>query len=225
MDNTTALVIKTPGKLPWDAEIEDEVNIANSNDLIRLKHGLMANIPIVCRGIKCPYYPACLVDKTKIRAGKRCPTEVATLIMRFEDYCKSLLIEDNDTVDLSLVRELVDIEIQIMRASGYMAVNPSFVEDVVAGIAPNGTPYYKPELSMAVRYKETLRKERHRILTLLNSTRKDRVNTLKRIDPSTMAASLIAKAKALEKQGAIINADFTINEDVVVKFAPIEGEL
>ena len=171
-----------------------------------MKHGILANVPMICRGNRCPYIKTCYLTEEERPEGKRCPIEVAEVISEFEKYVESLNVEPDNFVDISLVKELVDIEIQIRRAERKIAESGDFEEQVVAAVSQNGDVYYKPELKKAVEYKERLRKERHRILQLLNSTRKDKKTDNSQLDPSVMFAQIMAKMQA-------INTTATVKED------------
>ena len=194
--------------LPWKISPQQEPAVEEQREVLAQSHGLFAHVPIICHGGRCPYAKTCMVDPADRLPGERCPTEIAFILNRFKEYCTALGLspdKEEDVVDMGLVRELVDIEIQLMRADSLMAIDATPIKDVIAVLAEDGTAYYKPELHRAVELKTTLRKTRHNILSLLNSTRKDR-NAGKLMDPSSLAASLIERAKELEKQGALKGA-------------------
>lgn len=187
------------------AEIPDfwsvsEEGLESADQGLQNRYGMLAAIPMICKVHACPFAEVCHIPKDQLKKGQRCPIEVATVMDRYERYIKHLDVDDENVVDLSLVRELVDIEIQMMRADMKLAIDADFVEMVVASVDPNGQPYYKPELNKAVDYKDRLRRERHRILDLLASTRKN-VGSQNSNDPSTLAAILLKKAaeRAQEK--------------------------
>lgn len=170
----------------------DEKNVESAKGVITSRYGLLASVPMICRGSKCPFYEACFIPRSERKKGERCPIEVATILDRFERYVKQLNVEEDNIVDLSLIRELVDIEVQMVRADMKLAIDADFVEQVVAGIDQQGQAWHKPELHKAVDYKDRLRRERHRILDLLASTRKN-ASQHQHMDPSTMAAVLMKK--------------------------------
>lgn len=187
----------------WGIDAQAAKGISRASGMAGLRHGFTAGIPIVCKGPACPYVQTCYLDPGERPLRGRCPIEIASLIHLFEQYCASLEVGPNDVVDLGLIKELVDIEIQIMRADNKMASDSDFVEEVTVAIDQAGKELKRPELVKAVDYKERLRRERHRILNLLNSTRKDRQRELPPVDPSSVAAALIARAAELQRQGRV----------------------
>lgn len=184
------------------------------------KHGIIASIPIICRGNKCPYVETCPMKALEINVdelnGQRCPVEVSTIMRKFEEYIDYFNI-DLDSVDhvvIGLIKELIDYEIQIERADNIMAKQGDFLEEVVVGISADGKPIKNKEIAKPVDYKERATKKKHDILQLLNSTPKDKAGQKLNItmDPSTYAAQLLAKAKDLQDV-EIVDVDAIVEED------------
>lgn len=211
----------------WPAIKDNKVlqAVKRSATLSSMKHGLAAGIPIICRGNKCPYVTTCFLAEDERPVGERCPIEMGAIISRFEQYCRALDIGEDDVVDMALVRQLVDIEIQMLRADNKMAIDGDFIEQVVAAVTEDGRAFYKPELHKAVDLKDKLRKDHHRILQLLNSTRKDRERLRREAsDPSILAATLMAKVRDLEKQGKIKTIiDISEDEYSVTEETGVDG--
>jgi predicted HNH restriction endonuclease len=132
--------------------------------------------------------------------GERCPVEIATIIDRFNKYVKQLRIDPDNIVDLGLVKNLVDVEIQLARADRRCAITADIVEQVIAVVTERGEAYYRPEISKAAEYKLKLISEHGRILSLLNATRKDKAANKMNIsiDASNYAAQLLRRKAMLE---------------------------
>lgn len=151
-----------------------------------LKHGMYASIPLVCKGTDCPYYDVCTVD-AKLRVnGIRCPMEIAAIMNRFDSWCmhfeiqqEGQYISERDLVDASLIRDLVDNEIQTLRADNKIAMSADFIQRSVAEIDRKCNVYYEDVIHPAAEYKLSLQEKRYKILNLLNSTRKDKADLLK----------------------------------------------
>ncbi|MEW6770032.1 MAG: hypothetical protein AB1330_01380 [Bacillota bacterium] len=162
------------------------------------RHGLYASIPIICKLDRCPYAQTCrLIDEGLAPAGERCPLEIAAMQRLFQAYMEELEVEDDAAVDIMLIRELVSIDIAILRCENKLAVDADFLQEVAVAVTPKGHIITKPEIHKAAEYKDKLLEKRHRVLQLLNSTRKDKAGSkhVFMFDPSTRAVELLEKAR------------------------------
>lgn len=169
---------------------------ANSIQLAR--HGFYASIPIICRGPRCPYAATCQLLKEDLApVGERCPLEIAAAQRLFQAYVDELKIDPDSAVDLTLVRELISLDIAILRCENKLAADADFVQEVAVAVTPRGHVITKPEIHRAAEYKDKLLEKRHRVLQLLNSTRKDKAGTKITVqyDPSVRAAELLKRAR------------------------------
>lgn len=210
--------LDTTAKNIWavDRRLMDTVEKARKQ--VGSVHGMFSSVPIICRGRSCPYFHTCFIPLDELQPGKRCPIEIATILERFDQYCRELNIDpEKEIVDAGLVKEVVDLEIMMVRADGLLARDASVIEEVVGGMTQKGQKYYKPQIHTAVELKEKLRKEKTRILNQLNATRKDKkAELINNNDPSSVAAKIIQKVKELEKRKEIIDAevvDVEVEED------------
>lgn len=185
-------------------------NVKAAHGMMSTKHGFYANIPIICRAHKCPYFEACYIPEDDLEFGTRCPIEVATILQLHERYCMQLEIDPNNvdpkkhSVDLSLINELVELQIKLMRTQKKLAMDADYVEQVVAGSTPDGQLFTRPELSQSELFAERLRKDIHKIMDDILGTRKSQKSTQgDNGDPSSKAANLMAQArKMMEASGA-----------------------
>lgn len=174
------------------------------------KHGLYASIPMLCKAEECPYAAVCpLVDMGKAPKGERCPLEIAMILRKYEEYGREFGIDDNNVVDMSLVKDLIDYDIQLFRAENKIAVQGDFVEDVVVTVTEGGEAITAPQLSKATEYKDKIMTKRFKILELMNSTRKDKAGDKMTIqlDPSSYASQLMSQIAGGMKPGQIIDMD------------------
>lgn len=206
-NNVPATSNQTPLPSMWKQNTQGLENVRKARQTLALKHGMFASVPIICKGQSCPYFQTCWIPEADLQVGERCPIEIGAILERFDRYCDELGVNPQDEiVDAGLVKEVVDIEIMMVRADGLLAKDGNLIEEVVAGVSPKGQEYYKPEIHLAVELKERLRKEKTRILNQLNATRKDKKGEGDIAnDPSSVAARIIAKVKNLEKKGTIID--------------------
>jgi hypothetical protein len=195
-------------KLPMEWQFSNKgmqaLNIASQ--MANVKHGLYASIPMLCRGADCPYAGTCpLLAMELAPVAERCPLEVSKIMKRFEQYSQQLDIDEDNIVDMTLIKDLIDLDIQLIRADNKLAVDADFIQDVTVTITEHGDEITQPQIHKAVEYKDKLLKKRHDVLGLLHSTRKDKAGDKLTItlDPSTYASQLMAQAQASMKQNII----------------------
>lgn len=210
MSNQLSIVDELKQQLPaawkFNSQSVGLENVRKSTAMMKLKHGLYSGIPIVCKGSSCPYRQTCWIDNADLEVGGRCPIEIGAILDRFESYINELGIEPDSAVDLSLLKDIIDIEIMMLRADNSLAISGDFIEQVVAGADNKGRPLIKPELHKAFEAKSKLRSERIKLLNQLNSTRKDKKEESKvKTDPSSVAAQLLMKMKKLHEEGKIVD--------------------
>lgn len=167
------------------------------------KHGMLASVPLICKGVECPYRQSCTIDEEELPRGYRCPIEIGAIISRFEHWCNHFdikinndIIDDRDLVDATLIRDLIDNEIQILRAENRIAISADFIAKTIATVDNKGKAHYKDEISPEATFKMSLLDKKYKILQLLNSTRKDKAKVDKiELTPSQQAMSIFNKIK------------------------------
>lgn len=165
--------------------------VAQSNN----RYSLLSNIPIRCKGQACPYLGTCTVDINILPIGERCPIEIATLLTRFEKYCNELGITDDMTVDLGQIKELVDLEVMILRCDSKIASSVDFVEEALRDVTKGGVYIYEKVVSQEAQYKMTLYERHSKILKDLNATRSNKKNSDDLADASKAASLLMRRIK------------------------------
>lgn len=191
----------------WKMPAQHVAGVTKTATIINSKHGMLSGVPIVCKGDQCPYKDTCMIDIADRIVGSRCPQEIGALLARFSNLCRELEVGQEDFVDLGQVKELVDIEIMIMRCDNKMAIDADFIEKSVKDIAKNGRVLYENKISQAVELKLSLIEKHSKLLKDLNASRSSKKESNLNLDPSQTAAQLIQKAKEL---------------DIMLKNAPIE---
>lgn len=164
------------------------------------KHGLYASVPMLCKGEKCPYASVCpLVDMGKAPVGERCPLEIGMILQKYEEYAQEFGVDEDNIVDMGFVKDLIDCDIQIFRAENKMAVDGDFTEEYVITVTEGGEAITDTRLSKASEYKEKIQNKKHKILQLMNSTRKDKAGDKLTVslDPSSYASQLMQQAVQL----------------------------
>jgi hypothetical protein len=167
----------------------------------RIKHGLNANIPMICKAHDCPFYDVCRVPITQRVVGELCLHEVAAMVSRFESLCTELDISPDDHVDMGLIKDVVDIEIMLMRADKRLALDGDIVKEYFATVDQNGRKHKKEDVNVAVDLKLRLMDKKMKLLEKLNSTRKDKAEEAKKKkDNSVKSSVLMAKARLMREQ-------------------------
>lgn len=181
----------------WTKNPEAVKAIEVARRLRATKHGLYASVPILCKAEQCPYADACELQQIGMAPyGEKCPIEIAAIEELFYRYCEELGIDPEDksnTVDLVMVKELVDIDIALLRCDKKMAISADFIIDQVVGVDEDQMPVTRKELHPLTEYKEKLRNSKYKTLQLLNSTRKDKAGDkiTFQMDASKRAAELL----------------------------------
>lgn len=202
-----------PEDNPWGIKLKSKGPLANELSLFSTKHGLYSTIPLVCQGEDCIYAHVDPLHKSGMyEKGERCLTEIAFILTKYNAYKEELGIGDKDAVDQSLMRDLIDYDVQILRAETKMAFDGDFVKDVTVGIADNGKEIMQEQISQAAQYKDKVQEKRNRTLQLLASTRKDKKaeDMADKMDPSSYASMLMKQAEKIKGEEAeeILEAEY-----------------
>lgn len=197
----------------WVTSSRQADAVRSSRKMFNLKHGYLANVPMVCRDKNCPLNGVCTIPQGYRPKGERCPIEIAAVIDGFDKFCKELNVQDDDYFDQSQVKDLVDIEVKLMRTRGVLASAEHFIELVVIGTDSSGNKLETPQLHKATEYEDKLLARKAKILSDLNSTRKQREKNQKSNDPSSFATELIQKAMRAKMRIQVIDVDSDEQED------------
>lgn len=211
-----AVVTEVDGiQLPtaWGLAATNIDEVQKHRQSFNLKHGMFANVPMVCKAADCPMHKVCTVPLAKRPIGQRCPIEIAAIIDRYDKYCNELGIGPEEYFDQSQVKDLVDIEVKLLRTNGHLAISGNFIEQVVSGIDSDGNAHYRPELHKATDYEERLLNRKRAILADLNATRKSKKQDDHVDDPSSFAADLMRRAMKARQMGEVIEAEAVESDD------------
>lgn len=206
----------------WDQKKKDKV--AELTSPSRTKKAMFSSIPIVCRGDKCVYAEVCPLLKENVApVGYACPIESKLVANTMGAYIEQFDIEDDNFIELSMVREMVDLEVQYMRQNKMLSME-HFIQENVVGIDADGDPILRKELHIAAELGEKLHKRRQTLFKSFLATRESRLKAgLAAIDPATLTAGLIhsyrEQVQAIEemtkaKMGIIDHDDYVDGEIV-----------
>ena len=186
--------------------------IGNMNRIYSSKHGMFASVPIICKGPDCAYKDVCMVSQAQRIIGQRCPMEIAAILSRYEQWCMHFeintsddVIDAKDLVDATLIKDLVNIEVQILRAENKIALNGDFMADTLLDIDKKCQPYFGKIVAPETEFLMTLQDRKIKILNQLNATRKDKAADKRKESASDAAIEIFQKVKELERNQQVIN--------------------
>lgn len=190
--------------LPWLKMSEKATKAVQlSRSVQKTKHGLFANIPIVCQGPVCPYGETCMALGNDVAPeGEPCPVEIAQILELYDKYTEELKIDTTQMVNLSLLKSLIDAEITIARCEAILAKDANIIQELVTSVLPNGRVIKNPAPHIALDIKAKAIKQKNEAMQLLNSTPKDKAKTegINIIDASTYASRIRAEAERLRRE-------------------------
>lgn len=214
----------------WGVSAAVIQEMANVNKIYASKHGMFSGIPIVCKGANCVYKDVCMISPSQRSVGKRCPMEIAAILSRYEQWCMHFgintqddMLDPKDLVDATLIKDLVNIEIQMLRAENKVALSGDFMSDTLLDIDKKCQPYFGKVVSPEVEFIMTLQDKKIKILNQLNSTRKDKASDKHKENASEEAIKIFQKLKELQTANKITNvSDLEFNDNGFVKVDIVE---
>lgn len=205
----------------WGVDPAVIKEIGNMNRVYASKHGMFASVPIICKGPDCAYKDVCMVSQAQRVVGHRCPMEIAAILSRYEQWCMHFeistvqdVIDSKDIVDATLIKDLVNVEVQMLRAENKIALNGDIMADTLLDIDKKCQPYFGKIVSPEVEFLMTLQDKKVKILNQLNATRKDKAADKRKESASDTAIKIFQQVKELEKAQQIINiSDMDFDDD------------
>lgn len=211
----------------WGLTPTKTKQVSNISKVYFTKHGMFASIPILCRGVDCAYKDVCMVDPSERTVGSRCPMEIAALITRFNQWCQHFginidgeAIESKDLVDATLIKDLVNIEIQILRAENKIALSGDFMGETIIEVDKKCNAYYGTVITPESEFLMTLQDKKMKILNQLNATRKDKAADKRKESASDEAVRIFQQMQELQRKQNkakfdIMDVDFDENGDII----------
>lgn len=188
------------------------------------KSGVMryySSLPMKCKGKhKCIYKESCYLESIDLeqQIDQVCPIEVELILSYLQKYTEEFQIEDiNDsknTTIIGLLKDLIDMELQIERANKRLMEDGDYLEDRVIAVTEGGEKITNKEINQHIHFKIKMQEKKAQILDLLHATPKNKAKEQesKSFDPSTYAKEILAKAR----EAGYLNNNGTINvEDAV----------
>lgn len=211
----------------WGLTPTKTKQVSNISKVYFTKHGMFTAIPIICRGVDCVYKDVCMVDPSERTVGSRCPMEIAALITRFNQWCQHFginidgeSIESKDLVDATLIKDLVNTEIQILRAENKIALSGDFMGETLLEVDKKCNAYYGSIITPEAEFLMTLQDKKIKILNQLNATRKDKAADKRKEDASDEAVRIFQQMQELQRaqnksKFDIMDIDFDENGEII----------
>lgn len=165
----------------------------------KTRSSMFSSIPMTCESVKCIFESTCpLLQQNLAPHGKPCPIEMSMVSQFTAEYMEQLDVSPDNLVEVSMVRDLVDQEVQYLRKTKLLA-KEHFVQENIIGIDKDGSPILKKELHLAVELEDRLHKRRKDLRNQLLATREARAKTGQiQLDTAQAISEIIHKVHAIE---------------------------
>lgn len=185
--------------------------------MISTKHGLYANIPIVCKAENCPYATTCkLVEFNLAPLSEMCPLEVASIKARYEAYAQDFDLAAGSFTDQVIVNDLIETDILMDRCKKLIQNEVMPIMDSIVNFTDDGTPIYEKKVSPTIELNERLSKKRANLFSLMKATRKDKNESH---DDNLTVSDIFSQIAEMEKNGTGF-----IDEEVPEQFREDESK-
>lgn len=173
-------------------------------DLVRpqkTRNSMFSSIPMNCESERCIFASTCpLLKENLAPRNNPCPIEMSMVSQFTNEYMQQLDVNPNNLVEVSMVRDLVDQEIQYMRKTKLLA-KEHFIQENVIGVDQDGQPILKKELHLAVELEDKLHKRRKDLRNQLLATREARAKVGQvQLDTAQAISEIIDKVQSIENQ-------------------------
>jgi hypothetical protein len=93
----------------------------------RLRHGLNALIPLICKDSNCPFKDTCDIPADLRTTGEPCTIESKVSSSLKTQYWAAFQVNRDDIETLSHIDHLVNVEIKLLRCNRLFTVHPALV--------------------------------------------------------------------------------------------------
>lgn len=211
----------------WGLSKNTVKQVSNMSKLYSSKHGMFASVPIICKAQDCHYKDVCMVAPSDRILGHRCPMEIAAIITRFNQWCEHFeidttgdMIPPKDLVDATLIKDLVNIEVQILRVENKIALTGDFMAETLIDIDRKCQAYYGTIVTPEAEFLMTLQDKKIKLLNQLNATRKDKAADKRKESASDEAVRIFQQLQELQRsqnhlKSDIMDVEFDENGDII----------
>jgi hypothetical protein len=173
-------------------------------DLVRpqkTRTSMFSSIPMNCEAVKCIFASTCpLIKENLAPKGNPCPIEMSIVAQFTSEYMEQLDVLPENLVEVSMVRDLVDQEVQYIRKTKLLA-KEHFIQENIIGVDNDGNPILKKELHLAVELEDRLHKRRKDLRNQLLATREAKAKIGQtQLDTAQAISEIINKVQNIEIQ-------------------------
>jgi hypothetical protein len=167
----------------------------------KTRTAMFSSIPMNCEAERCVYASTCPLLKENVAPKNNpCPIEMSMVSQFTAEYLEQLDVNPNNLVEVSMVRDLVDQEVQYIRKTKLLA-KEHFIQENVIGIDQDGQPILKKELHLAVELEDKLHKRRKDLRNQLLATREAKAKVGQvQLDTAQAISDIINKVQSIENQ-------------------------
>lgn len=175
-----------------------------------LKHGASAAMPVICTGDSCPWRQRCVYWQIgKAPIGKQCLVELQLMKQWMLNFLEEYQVDIDNFTEMTLVSELVEVELQLYRCHLSLALDPeqaTGVMDVNIGFDNQGNPVTQKQISQLIELKEKLTVRKHKLIKMLVGDRQEKykreaaLKVREARDPSSSMAQLKEQMEGLQRE-------------------------
>ena len=190
---------------------------------------MFSSIPMNCEAAKCIFASTCPLHKENLAPkGNPCPIEMSMVAQFTAEYMEQLEVHSENLVEVSMIRDLVDQEVQYLRKTKLLA-KEHFIQENIIGIDHDGNPIMKKELHLAVELEDRLHKRRKDLRNQLLATREAKAKAGQtQIDSAQAISDILYKVQAvqIEKEKLIRKklGTYEVDDYIEASELPIELE-
>jgi len=181
----------------WSTEQREQaVNLIRPQ---KTRTSMFSSIPMNCEASKCIFASTCPLHQENLAPkGNPCPIEMSIVAQFTVEYMEQLDVHPDNLVEVSMVRDLVDQEVQYIRKTKLLA-KEHFVQENIIGIDKDGNPILKKELHLAVELEDKLHKRRKDLRNQLLATREAKAKVGQtQLDTAQAISDIIHKVQSIE---------------------------
>ena len=178
---------------------EDKAVVAEMVRPQKTKTTMFASIPMRCEGQRCRVADSCpLLKVNKAPVGMPCPIEMSMVQQFMFDYMAEMHVDPDNLVEVSIIRDIVDQEVQYLRKTKVLA-KEDFIQENPVGVDGDGNVILKKELHQAVEYEDRILKRKSALLKQMTATRAEKAKIGQgNIDTAQSLAQTFSKLAELQ---------------------------